>query len=307
MGRNYHCYQFIQKLKNHYMQKGFDRILLPVDFSVNTEIAVKRAIELVEEKGSFIHLVHVFNPVRIFLGSISNIGFAGTPEKNTLFKERQKKLEQWKMSIQNTLESSIVSSEIVIDANIEYGIIKSAEDFKPNLTILGKHSFYSFFRLKKKVSSSLLADTIGCPVLTLKPGVLTSKMTTVVIPVGSFVPDEKILAIGGLSRRLHFKVYLISISNRSAGLGSESSGVMMKTFRLLKNSLHSHIECRVIEETNLGRAALRFAKSIHADMVLVNPYSETSISAFTDKQLIDSIRPGSGLQVLTIKPYTFNN
>lgn len=289
------------------MRKGFDRILLPVDFSVNTEIAVKRAIELVEEKGSAIHLVHVFNPARIILESFSEIGLLNMPEKSSLFKECQRKLGQWQSSLQETLEASIISSEILINRNVEHGIISSSERFNPNLTILGKHSFYSWFRIKKKVSSSYLADTTGCPVLTLKPGALSSKINTVVIPVGSFVPDAKILAIGGLSRRLHFKVYLISINEKNTGSGESSSGIMMKTFRLLKNSLHCHIECRMIDETNLGRAALRFAKSVTADMMLVHPYSETRISAFTDKQLIDSIKPGSGLQVLTIKPYTFNN
>ena len=37
----------------------FKNILIPVDFSVNTEVAVKQAIELACTNGSTIHLLHV--------------------------------------------------------------------------------------------------------------------------------------------------------------------------------------------------------------------------------------------------------
>ena len=44
------------------MSKAFDNILIPVDFSINTEIAVKKAIELTEENNAVIHLLHVTAP-----------------------------------------------------------------------------------------------------------------------------------------------------------------------------------------------------------------------------------------------------
>ncbi len=44
------------------MAATFDKILIPVDFSLNTEIAVKKAVELVGSDATVIHLLHVVRP-----------------------------------------------------------------------------------------------------------------------------------------------------------------------------------------------------------------------------------------------------
>ena len=44
------------------MSSLFKSILIPVDFSANTEVAVNQAIELACTNGSTIHLLHVIRP-----------------------------------------------------------------------------------------------------------------------------------------------------------------------------------------------------------------------------------------------------
>ena len=41
------------------MQSGFKTILIPVDFTINTEIAVKKALEVADINEATIHLLHV--------------------------------------------------------------------------------------------------------------------------------------------------------------------------------------------------------------------------------------------------------
>ena len=82
------------------MRERFQNILVPVDFSLNTEVAVCKAAELVNSEESSISLLHVV--------------------PNFLFRNRQKyftgaesKLKQWKERIEEGLPNVRVSYELL--------------------------------------------------------------------------------------------------------------------------------------------------------------------------------------------------
>lgn len=289
----------------------FTRILLPVDFSVNTEISVRRAVQLIGNTESAIHLVHVFCRMRLLVKRPGEFHLLFSPRKSPLYKENLKKLGEWKTALEETLEKTKVTSEIVISNNIEKSIILQSENFHAHLIILGRHSFKSPMRFRYNISCSRIAHETRCVVMTLRPGILPAKMQTVVIPVSDFVPIRKILVLEGISRKQNLKIFLVAVKDGSMGLNSRSADAMVQTFRLLKTSFNCIVECKIVDDTNLGRGAWLFAQSIHADLMLVHPYSETNLSLLTDTSQVNSIRAGSGLQVLTIAPsdtdYYHNN
>ena len=64
----------------------FKSILIPVDFSINTEVAIKKAVALAEV-GTAIHLLYVQNPILTVLPTRS-------------FKNAYQKLNEWKDRIE---------------------------------------------------------------------------------------------------------------------------------------------------------------------------------------------------------------
>ena len=100
------------------MQSGFKTILVPVDFSLNTEIAVKKALEVADLNEATIHLLHVLqenNPLSKD-NTVDWMGHTSTLEK----------LNQWK----NTIEESFPQMQVCYW--IQYGQVQSSIEKKSN-------------------------------------------------------------------------------------------------------------------------------------------------------------------------------
>jgi hypothetical protein len=57
---------------------------------------------------------------------------------------------------------------------------------------------------------------------------------------------------------------------------------------------------------NLPKAILEYAECVGADLILVNPGTETKISNLTGKHINDTLTGSSKLRVLSLEPYHNN-
>ena len=65
--------------------------------------------------------------------------------------------------------------------------------------------------------------------------------------------------------------------------------LFLKHIGLLKTGLTNPIEHHILKGNNLPKAILEYAERIGADMILVNPGSETKISNFTGKHINNAL------------------
>jgi nucleotide-binding universal stress UspA family protein len=288
------------------MSEVFSRILLPIDFTPDTEIAVKRAIELIEPTGSSIHLIHIVNPFRIVVSNPYDARFLFSLQRSNFYRQHKMKLEQWKQTLAETLDKTTVTAEMIISQSVEDVIVRRSKNIKPDLVIIGKHSFNSGLGIMNTVSPARIVSNSGCTVLTVKPSKFYSRNQIVVIPIGLCVPQRTIGAVASLSRKLHFVVYLVAIPESISKPTNSSGQALLETFRILKRTPNCQVECRMINDTRLTKAARRFAASIQADMLLIHPEMQKT-NSIIDKQPQGGINPLSGLRVLAGKPYEHNN
>lgn len=288
------------------MSQVFSNILLPIDFTPDTEIAVKRAIELIEPAGSVIHLVHIVNPLRMLVSNPYDIRFLFSLQRSSRYRQHEIKLDQWRQSLAETLDETTVTAEIVVHQSVEDIIIRRSKCLKPELVIIGKHSFNSGIRIMDTISPSRIVDGSGCAVLTVKPEKFHSRNQVVVIPVGRSVPEKIVGAIASLNRKQNFIIYLVSIPENISKQATGSGHALLETFRILKRIPNCQVECRVINDVSLIKAARRLAASIQADMLLIRPDKEVKAS-LGQKEAQNQVKPLSGLQVLAEKPYEHNN
>ena len=106
------------------MSFSFKSILIPVDFSINTEVAIKKAVALAEV-GTDIHLLYVQNPVLTILPTRS-------------FKNAYQKLNEWKDRIEGDSKSIEVFIWIRFEEAIHKTIEAIAKKLLPDLIIIGK-------------------------------------------------------------------------------------------------------------------------------------------------------------------------
>jgi nucleotide-binding universal stress UspA family protein len=268
---------------------AFKNILLPVDFSSNTELGLKKAIDYVDADDGQIHLLHVVAPNKKPVDELYSEYF---------------RLEQLKQIFDHELNHVTIHRNIILGNSIQTGIIKKAEEVHPDLIIIAKNSNRKLLPLKKTIFPGSLAKKSKCAVLTVKPGSLGNKIKSIVIPIRSNMPIRKLELLVPLAWKKNITVYLVSIIDKLKGFDdfdSSLSHTLIETYRSLKGEVNCQIFHEFVQGENVARTVLRFAKSVNADILLTNP-DEINISGFARLDVIDMLMRDSKLQVLTVEP-----
>ena len=280
----------------------FKNILVPVDFSVNTEVAVKQAIELTDASGSSIHLLHVVKPKSTW-SAIPVRKQPGSPlSENYFTKDIVIRLEEWKQAIEEAIPNSNVSTYIM-EGTVHDSIADAAKQIKPQLIIIGKKNNTSYFTFFSTVYPNGLAKSTDCPVLTAMQGSVNTKTKIIVVPVGSIIPKRKIELVVVFAEKYRAKIHLVAMQNKM-GTGDIERKVLLDTYRILKTGLPNPIEYHLLNSNNFPKATLGYAESIGADMIFVSPETETKISNFTGKHINDVLGSSSKLKILSVEPYS---
>lgn len=275
-------------------------ILVPVDFSVNTEIAVKKAIEMVQSPGAVVYLLHVKSPC----GICNN--FFSRNQRSKMDKEKKdsetlRKLKEWKIAIELTIPQTTVKV-CMLEGSVQAKIIQVAIQIKAQLIIIAKKRTPDFFGLFRSVYPNRLAKISTCPVLTIRRGSMQNKIKTIVVPVRSFIPYRKIELAMEFAKRDRAKIHLVTLQSKMAAWNTDRN-YLIETYRLLKSRLTNAVEYHILNGTNLPKATLDYATHIGADMILANPCTETKITGLTGKHMNDLLLASSKLQILSVAPY----
>lgn len=273
------------------MVLAFNKILIPVDFSIGTEIAVKKAIGLIGHENAEIYLMHIAKP-RV-----------GAAAKYKLWQAEQK-LDQWRSVIEETLDGIKVKTAILRGASIGKLIIESANMLLPDLIIIGKQDKRRYWPFSRRISPDQIAKKSNCPVLTAKPGSIYNKTKIIVLPVSHFVPERKLELAILIAKKCKAQVHLLMIRETKKGVDADLSPSFLKTYHHLRQQLHHPVEYYPISGDNLARKTLQYAESVMADMILVNPETESGIHTLTgSRHISDLIAKNSKIQVLDVQPY----
>jgi nucleotide-binding universal stress UspA family protein len=275
--------------------------MIPVDFSVNTEVAVKQALELASLHGSIIHLLHVIKPKTMWNKLFGSSRTLHHLEDNYASNNVKIKLQQWGQAIEERLPNSRVHT-YVREGAVRTEIQDAAREIDPQLIIIGKNRYRKYFSLHKPICSNALAKSTGYPVLTILGILINAKIRIIVLPVGSFIPLRKIELVIELAKKYRAAVHVVTIPNEIDFTETKGDS-FLETYRILQSGLTSPIEHHILNGKNLPKAILEYAECIGADLILVNPDSETKISNLTGKHINDILTTSSKLKILSIEPY----
>ncbi len=280
------------------MHNLFKNILIPVDFSINTEIAVKKGIELTEEDG-VIHLLHVAPLHFPVFGRISF--FNGHVPVSFDRYSSEARLAQWTHAITASFPGLAVKSHVVRGGNVQREIARLAKKVGAAFIIIGKHNYHKWFNFLNTVFPNQLARSTGSAVLTLKTGSLHNRIRSIVMPVsntGKNVPAYKLDLVVQLARKYRARVYLVMLYyDAPEGTPNRYNGVI-NAFRMLRGSLNNPIEYKVVSGPTLSKASMEFAYKVNADLILLD--AAGSLFPHVRVQETDRMRADSKLEVLSV-------
>ncbi len=281
------------------MSFSFKTILVPVDFSINTVVAVNKAVQVADSHGAVIHLVHLIQ-APLYLNLTRAITSQDAIDRSGHLSASQK-MDQWKSSIEQAMPGITVVPWIVMNASIRETIEKKAIELKADLIVIGKKNSHTWFPFLNTVVPGALAYETGAAVLTVKPGAMYNDIKTIVVPVSGTVPQHQLETLSVLVGKFKVKVHLVTYVEEGGWPAEEAASSLLKVYQWLQQSLNCPVQYSVLKGNNKAKALLQYAEKIDADMVLVDPSSETQ-TGWLNTHLSDLLPADSKMQVLSVQP-----
>ncbi len=281
------------------MNISFSKILIPVDFTVNTRIAIRKALSLCEGTNTAIHLLHVAveRPATFFSihQYFARYSFSDDQYNIETCRERLEGYRAWISGIRKDIE---ITSCITIQKSIEEAIIEKSKKISADLIVIGSNSHHSWLPFLNTVVPATIAKKSGIAVLTVKPGADNDAIRTVVVPVGEGFPYNKVAAINALKKRFRFQTRLVTFRSNQEG-AVIVPGSVLNAYRILKNNPDSQVSYEVLYGNNQAKAILEYCARVNADLLIVNPETEMKIG-WLNRQIPDVLPVHSKTQVLAI-------
>lgn len=284
------------------MAKRFNTILVPVDFSVNTEVAISKALELSQDQSCELHLFYV-QPIELpnIMHYVQYLvtGYS-RHQLNASVDESNKKLEYLKSVVELRNHHVAVSTWVSFGEPVEKAILAKAKRLAADLIVIGKRSHHSRFPFLNTVVPSRIAAASGIPVLTAKPGSLNKEIKTVVIPVDSNYPAAK-LKIWEALRNEAMSIRLVIFPEDSRDPVSAKQS-LLDTFRMLRIQSSNPVNYEVLSGRNKAKALLSYCSKIDADVLIAYPGRETRVGVWANSHISDVLPADSRMQVLSVRP-----
>lgn len=281
------------------MTHGYHTILIPVDFSKNTDVAVKKALALVDEK-TVIHLLHVHpQPVSGYV--TNNIDFMRCSPDPAVNREMNM-LQKWKRYLE-TGNRLTIHAWISKHHSVQSAIETHAKTIGADLVVIGKKSNHSLLPFLNRVVPGMIVLHTGVAVLTVKPGSLEHSIRTIVVPVTGHVTQHKLDAIASICQKHEVKVHLVTFREGADGPSEFYATALLNVYQWLRHNLNCAVEYAVLKGYNKAMATIKYANKIHADVLLVHPESETRVG-WLNSQISDVLPAKSKVQVLVVQQKT---
>ena len=289
------------------MVKLFKKILVPVDFTEGADIAIRKAVQLAEPSEAAICLLYVCKPL-FSLNIFSNTGYIVAPVTEIFtMREIEQKILGYKSYIRENLDGVIVETSISETGKMQQRVEETADIFGPDLIIIYKKGNKSVFPFFSQVSPEHIARNTDCPVLTIKEGSGEKKIRNIVVPVTNRVPQRKLDIAIKLARVFNTNIHLISFPDCRED-DQNPYHAFIESFKKIRENASLVIMHGQVSGNDIARAVLKYSESVQADIILVNPATESSIHYVIGKVHISEMLPeNSQIQILDIKPYFLAN
>ena len=278
---------------------SFNTILIPVDFTVNTRLAIAKGIQLCEGPNPEIHLLHVQSSIESGLpGYFRNLVSYFNDEHEQHNFRLQQRLEECVTYIHKLKNNINTCYQISYSTFIEKAIADRAKEIAADLIIIGKNSQHSLFPFLNTVVPNRLAKRTGISVLTVKPGALFTPLRTVVVPISSKNPESKTTVINELRKKFYLNIRLLLLVQKGDDREKLQVSLVNTCCRLQESSLDT-IRYEILPAGKNNRDILRYCRQVDADLLIVHPETETKIG-WLNKHISDEIPVNSRTQVLAV-------
>ncbi|HEU4574816.1 MAG TPA: universal stress protein [Chitinophagaceae bacterium] len=285
------------------MQKLFNNIVIPVDFTKVTENAICKAIDLANEYHCNIHLLHVIT-VSPFSGISPAKEYIPTPvlSQPVTNKDVQQQLDRLIKKYEKNLATGSTICAHIVRGSWNESVIEFVITHKMDVVLIGRCG--SFFRNRRAVlNSNKIAEKTNIPVITTPENRRLTKLYSIVIPITDFLPVKKLMYGIYMAQHHNATIKLLGIeSDKDFYKNKKVQYYLKKSFQLIRDNCAVPLEIVTTAGDNVAEAVNQYATKSAADLVIVNPGRQSRLPGFLSFLFGNFLQRFSGPPVLTINP-----
>lgn len=281
------------------MNTNNSNILVPIDFSEQSQIALEYAFHLARKSNSTVYLLHVLKVTKSWLGIFSH------EEQADLHEKIKTKLISLCLPCQTNREIEIIP--LVRDGKLLETILDTAKEIEAQLIVVGTHPSNNF---KQKVighNAYRLVKESTCPVITIKGKVNRVDCANILLPLDlTKETREKVTYAIFFAKLFNAKVHTVSvITTSNEEMLKKLNAQMQQVVKFIKAS---EVECswNVIRPDSgaekISTKLLEYAESKEADMIIIMTQQEMEIYEYFIGSTASEMIATSEIPVLSVIP-----
>lgn len=247
------------------------KILIPTDFSVQSEFAYLMVKKLEEKISTEIHFLHVLSvPDTVTMDSAGNISTCG--EIDVAYVEKQKEIAERKLANLKTLYGSAINTHLLLGKPTD-AIVDYAQSAKMDLVVMGTKGAWG---LKEKISGTstqMVARKSTIPVLSLKCDRSDLTINHLLLVHDFSKPTAENLALmHKILKAFNPTLHLLQIVSGEIAEIKAAIELNMQQFANL-NSINK-FECHIINDKDVENGVIHFNQMQEMDIICIGTHGK---------------------------------
>lgn len=280
-------------------QKSFkiNRILIPLDLSENSMLALEHGTFMAKLFKAELYLVHIMETrvLRLDLGAFSS------SEKKNATETVQAKLEELANDVY--LKHGIKTKAIIKSGKISKSIVDAAKDNKIDIIVMGTHGVSGFEEFFIGSNAFRVVTESTCPVLSVQTHSTKVGFEKILLPIDSSEESrEKVPYAMRLAKNYNAKVHILGILSVD---DDDAAIVLDKKLEQVEKYMEKHevdYTSELVEGDNLATTTLKYAKKTKCDLICIMTEQEENFTGIFIGPYAQQVVNHSKIPVLSIRP-----
>ncbi len=254
------------------------KILIPVDFSDTSLLAIKHGAFLAKYTKGDVYLLHVIAKQFEHYAVLEQPMYLEDPAQYE--KSASDKLNQLADSIRS--EHGISVNTIVSLGNPTKEIINTAKEIEANMIVMGTHGYSPLEELVIGSNTLKVITKSSCAVMTMSSKAAKFGYTNILMPIDtSGHSRQKVNYTIELAKIFSAHLHVVALLGKNDA--NEKTGMDVVMSQIKKIAADKHVTCTtetILDAKNRADATIKHADKVKADLIVIMTDQEAEISGF---------------------------
>ncbi len=281
------------------MQKLFNKILVPIDFSSRSKKAIEKACDIARHYNCSIHLlyVHSFTPSTAIAMAEGHMGIPYNLVDDE--QEMEERLKNMCRVARILNDDSLTISYSTRRGSWDEAIIEMVNDLHFDLVLVGQKGRVINKR-KMLINPDRIAAKTNIPVVTIPSNKRLTRLMSIVVPITDFLPIRKLMYAVYMASNYQSVIRLLGIENEHTK--DKVAYYIKKATDLVKENCEITVNSEITSGQNVADVVNQYARQEGIDLVILNPGTQTKMPGFLSNLFGNIIQKHTPLPVLTVNP-----